>query len=108
MVTRLEFILTYSIFLFFLMQISGMLGQSIISGVDPPSVPSAPVAPEKTGFWGFWDGITGIFGYLFTNIAYFFKMMGASSGFALFGAVILAPFLIGLIWIIIEMIRGAG
>lgn len=106
--TRLQFILGYSIFLFFVMQLSAMAGQTIISGITPPSVPSAPNTPGKTGFWGFWDGLIDVVAYIFGNIGYFFKLMGASTTFGMFGTVILTPFVIGLIWIIIEVIRGTS
>lgn len=108
MVTSLQFILFYTIFLFFIIQISAMAGQSLVTGVSPPTVPSPPTTPARGGFWGFWDGITGIIGYLLTNIVYFFQLMGSSSSFAMFGAVILAPFMIALVWIVLELIRGKG
>ena len=87
-ITGLQFILFYSIFLFTLMQISAMAGQNIIIGIDPPT-------PPKT-----------VGDALFGNFGYFFRMMGASSAFALFGTVVLTPFVVGLIWLIIETIRG--
>lgn len=106
MVTKIQFILTYSIFLFFIIQISGMAGETIVSGIDPPDIPKEPTSPDRGGFWGFWDSIVGIIRYIYGNIAYFFKMMGASTTFGLFGAVILTPFVITLIFVIIELIRG--
>ena len=90
MLTKLEFILFYSFFLFFMMQISAMAGQSIISGIEKPRVP------------------TGIADTVISNFGYFFKMMGVSTGFGIFGTLILTPMLIGLIIIVIEIIRGSS
>jgi hypothetical protein len=106
MVTKIQFIMGYSLFLFFLMQISAMAGESIVSGIEAPSVPTSPTTPTQGGFWGFWDGLVNIIGYIFSNIGYFFKLMGASTTFGIFGAVVLTPFVITLVWIILELIRG--
>jgi NADH:ubiquinone oxidoreductase subunit 6 (subunit J) len=89
-ITGLQFILFYSIFLFFFMQISSMAGQDIIKGVSPPNPP------------------TGIADALFTNFSYFFKLMSISSSFAILGAIILTPFIIGLIFVILQLARGTG
>jgi len=90
MLTKLEFILFYSFFLFFVMQISAMAGTSIVSGIAPPKAP------------------TGIGDAVLSNFGYFFKMMTVSTTFGIFGTLILTPLVIGLIWIIIETIRGSG
>lgn len=90
MLTKLEFILFYSFFLFFLMQISAMAGTSIVSGIENPRAP------------------TGIGDALITNFGYFFKLMRVSTGFAIFGTLILTPMLIGLIWVIIEAVTRIG
>jgi hypothetical protein len=42
------------------------------------------------------------------NIGYFFRLMSVSSDYLLFGALILTPFLITLIYLIIEVVRGVG
>lgn len=94
MITKLEFIIFYSIFLFFTIQISSMAGAYILSGVSSPTAPTKP------------SGIIDSIGWVVSNIGYFFKMMTVSTEFALFGAVVLTPFLIALIWIVIEVIRG--
>ena len=86
--SKIQFILFYTTFLFFLMQLSGMAGQNIISGLSPPDPP------------------TGIADAVFTNFGYFFKMMRTSSSFAIFGAIVLTPFFVTLIFIILELLRG--
>jgi hypothetical protein len=106
MVTKLQFLLFYTIFLFFITQISAMAGESIVSGIPPPNVPSQPSGSYGGGIVGFFDSIGYLIRYIFTNIGYFFTLMRASTTFALFGAVILTPFVIVLIWIILELIRG--
>ena len=106
MVTKIQFIMGYSIFLFFLMQLSSMAGQAIVSGISPPDVPSKPTFPNQTGIVGFLNTVLDMIQYLFHNIGYFFKLMGASTTFGIFGAVVLTPFTIVLVWIILELIRG--
>lgn len=108
MVTKIQFLLGYSVFLFFIMQISAMAGEAIISGINTPDVPTQPDKPDRGGFWGFWDGLVNTTRYIFGNIGYFFKLMGASTTFGMFGAVILTPFMIVLIWMLLELIRGSG
>jgi hypothetical protein len=94
MITKLEFILFYALFLFFITQISAMAGASILKNAPPP--PTIP--PEPT--------IVDYIVYPIQNIGYFFRLMLVSSDFALFGTLILVPFLIALVWIILELVRG--
>lgn len=108
MVTKIQFLLFYSIFLFFLMQISVMAGESIVSGINAPIPPKPPSAGGGEGIIGFFDSIISIMAYVFRNIAYFFSLMNANSTFRIFGAVVLTPFVIVLIWIILELIKPFG
>jgi hypothetical protein len=95
-ITKLEFILYYTIVLFFIMQITSMAGASLVSGVNAPTPPDPP------------HGALDTIGWVVGNIGYFFQLMGTSTTFTLFGTLILTPFLIVLIWIVIEIIRGVG
>lgn len=94
MITKIEFILFYSIFLMFVIQISSMAGATIIKNAPPP--PTIP--PEPT--------VLDYIVYPIKNIGYFFKLMTVSTDFLLLGSVLFTPFLITLIWIIIELVRG--
>lgn len=96
MVTKLEFILFYSLFLGFVVQMSALAGANIVKDAPPP--PTIP--PEPT--------IIDYIVYPIKNIGYFFRLMAVSSDFLLFGALLLSPFLVGLIWTIIELVRGTG
>jgi hypothetical protein len=94
-ITSLQFILFYSLFLFLVIQITGLMGENVISGVNPPSLPQQPT-------------FLNYLAYPFENIGFFFKLMGASSSFAILGTIILTPFAIGIIWIILQLVRGSG
>lgn len=91
-ITRLEFILFYSVFLVVVIFLSGLAGQSIISG---------PLGeqglPQPTGAW--WLDWTLPF-------TYFFSFLAVSSEMQMFFTIMIMPFLIGIIVIIAEMIRG--
>lgn len=96
MITKLEFILFYSLFLSFVVQLSAMAGATIIKNAPPP--PTIP--PQPT--------IVDYIVWPILNAGYFFKLMSVSSDFLLFGSLILTPFLIALIFLIIELVRGTG
>jgi len=54
--------------------------------------------------------LTGLSALLcaFSNLGYFFSLMSVSSGYAVLGSILFAPLLIGLIWIVLQMIRGSS
>ena len=90
-----------------------MAGQTIVTGVTAPVPPSSPdIPPRIGGFPGgiidFFNIIGAIIAYIFTNIFYFFQLMQASPAFGTFGMVIFTPFVICLIWIILEYVKPAG
>jgi hypothetical protein len=96
MITKLEFVLFYSLFMFFIITISSMAGATIVKNAPPPpTIPSEPTLIDYLIWW-------------VNNIGYFFKLMSVSSDYLLFGALILTPFLITLIYLIIEVVRGVG
>jgi len=91
---KLDFILFYSMFLFFIVQIGSMAGINIVKNAPaPPSLPPKPTVLDYLV-------------YPFQNIGYFFSLMRVSSDYLLFGSLILVPYIITLIWIIIELVRG--
>ncbi|MEO0090851.1 MAG: hypothetical protein ABIK75_07105 [candidate division WOR-3 bacterium] len=96
MITKLEFILFYSLFLSFIIQISSMAGATIVKNAPPP--PTIP--PEPT--------IIDYIVYPFLNLGYFFRLMSVSTDFLLLGALLFTPFLIALIYTILEFVRGTG
>ena len=94
MITKLEFLLFYSLFMFFIVTIGGMAGATIVKNAPPPpTIPSEPTLLDYLVWW-------------VSNIGYFFKLMTVSSDYLLFGSLILAPFLVALIYIIVEVVRG--
>lgn len=96
MITKLEFILFYSLFLGFVVQLSSMAGAAIIKNAPPP--PTIP--PEPT--------VLDYIVYPILNLGYFFRLMGVSTDFMLFGTLVLTPLIVGLIYLIIELVRGVG
>lgn len=71
-----------------------MAGASVIKNAPPP--PTIP--PEPT--------ILDYIVYPIQNIGYFFVLMTVSTDFLMFGSLILTPFIIALVWIILELVRG--
>jgi len=96
MVSKLQFIFTTTVFFLFIIQMSAILGVDIISSQIPSSItpPSAP------------NSIIDIFGYIVSNFGIFFQLMTVSSTFLIFGSVILTAYVISMIWVILELVRG--
>ncbi len=92
--SKLEFILFYSTFLFFIMQLSAMAGYTVIS--------NAPPTPELSGTPSVLDSLI----WVFANLGYFFALMTVSTEFFLFGVMILTPFVVGVVWMLLELARG--
>jgi hypothetical protein len=91
--TKVWFILGTFAFITFVVQMGALMGSSIVTNAPPPpTIPDVPTA---------WDYLT----YPVANIGYFFQLMAVSSTYTVVG-VILSIFLVGLIWAIIELIRG--
>jgi len=94
--TKYTILMAYTTFLFFVMQIGSMAGATLIKNAPEP-----PTPPEA---------ITDIFGFatfIVNNIVYFFTLMTVSSDYLIFGLVVLTPFVIFLIWIVLELIATA-
>jgi len=90
--SKYTILLGYTTFLFFVIQISAMAGATLIKNApSPPAAPSTPGALELLSF-------------ILNNIVFFFNLMAISTDFLIFGAVVLTPFIIFLLWIIIELI----
>lgn len=93
MITKLEFMIFLSTFLFFIIPISNMMGTNLIKNAPtPPTIPPEPTV---------WNYIT----YPFENLGYFFRIMSISTEFQILG-LITSVFIIALIWCIIELVRG--
>ena len=95
-----KFILVYTMFIFLMAQLSPLM---VIGGIDTPSgdeivVPSCEIEG--------WDAIIDAVVCVFTNLAFFFSLATVSSEFAFFQTLIIAPFVVTLIYIILKMIRG--
>lgn len=95
MITKEQILFAYVIFLFAVIQLSALAGSTLVGnvpGVTPPSPPGS-----------LWD-IFGLVGWIGGNIVFFFDLMRVSTHYTAFGAIILTPFVILLIYIIIDMV----
>lgn len=102
MLTKYQFFLLYGTFLFFIVQMTALGAGQLITGINtitPPTMPAVDSTPVTGLFVTFFNFI----GWAITNLAYFLSLMQISSTFAMFGALILAPFIIVTGWIIIEL-----
>jgi hypothetical protein len=90
-ITKLEFILFYTLFVLFIAQISGMAGQSLLK--DVPAFKNVPT------------DATSLLNPL-TNMQFWLGMLTVSSDYQIIFTLILLPLIIGLVWSIIELVRG--
>lgn len=89
------FIWRYTIFIFTLIQVSALIGGSLIGNAPPaPTIPSSP-------------GILDLLGWVVGNVGYFLVLMTVSTDFAILGAVVFAPGIITLAYILMELIATA-
>jgi hypothetical protein len=98
MITKEQILLAYSIFLFTVIQLSAMAGSTLVGnvpGVKPPSPPGA-----------LWD-VPGVISWIGGNIVFFFDLMQVNSSYTAFGAIVITPFMILLIYIVIDLIIRA-
>lgn len=91
MTTKLEFILFYSLFVLFVVQLSGMAGQTIFA--DSPAFTDVPmdelsILNPLTNF-GFWVGLLTI-----------------STEYQILFSLVMLPLIIGLVWSLVELARG--
>lgn len=86
--SKLYFVIGAFAFILFVTQMGAIIGIDMI--------PNAPTTPQPP---------TSIIDTIFTNFGYFFQLMGLSSAYAFIGF-ILAIISVGMIWAIIELIRG--
>ena len=94
MVTKVEFIMYYTLFLFAFGTIVTMIGQTTETGISDYYIPEPPSNPVE------------FIGYVMANIGFFFNIMTSNATFTVLGIAIFTPFLITMIWIILELIRG--
>jgi len=97
---KLDFVLYYTIFLIFISQLIGMMAAdiNIIEGaiVNPPDFSPTSQIPE-----GIFGGAT----WIFSNFSRFFRLMFVSSEFMLFSVFIITPYIIGIFWCLLEIIK---
>jgi len=106
------FIIQYTAFLFFMVFVFGIGAPAFITGLpSPPVIPEKPDAPAET--W--WGKVTatvsnwvGYIVYVVKYVGYYFSLMlvTATGKFSYVGLLVLVPIIIGLIWTVLQIIRG--
>lgn len=98
-INRLQFLLFYGIFILFIIFITGLAGPSLLPMMDVEGFEFEEL-PQPTGAW--WE----IFTIPFTYFTYFGMFLTVSSEYTIIFILILMPFIIGMVLVIAEMIRG--
>jgi len=88
---KLDFIVFYSLFILFVIQLSGMAGQTILSNY--PQFENVPT-----------DSTTLL--NPLSNIGFWIGLLTVSTDYQIIFTLILLPFIIGIAWIIVEIARG--
>lgn len=90
------FIFSTTVFFLFIIQVSGMAGQSIIEGFD------ASVTVQSSG-----NFIIDFIANFLNNIGVFLGLMSVNSSFGLFGTVIISAYIVTLLYILIATYKGS-
>lgn len=101
MVTKIQFVTVYSFFLLFIIQMVGLMRADIHTnnllfegGIDTGLINQTAPSETDTDKFSVWD-----------NIGFFLTLMSVSSSFGLFGTLVLTPFIIGMTFIIAEILK---
>ena len=93
--SKVTFIVGITIFFLFIVQVTGIWGVSFLQNADINFTP--PPAPTS---------ILDALAFVVGNFAVFFTIMSVSSTFLIIGSVIFLGYTIGMLWAILELIRG--
>lgn len=97
MVTRIGYVVFTTLFLFFVIQVSALVGASIIAGFD-----AVPVSVNTGNLT-----ILTFPLFILENFFIFISLMSVSSEFLLLGTILIPAFVIGFLWAVIEIIAIA-
>jgi hypothetical protein len=89
--SKVEFVLFYTVFILFVIQVSGMAGQTIFA--DSPQFANVPV------------DATTILNPL-TNFGFWISILTLSTEYQLLFSLLILPLIVGLVWVFVEMVRG--
>jgi hypothetical protein len=98
MITKEQILLAYTIFLFTVIQLSALAGTILVGNVPGVTAPSPPSSLLD---------IFGVIRWIGANIVFFFDLMKVSTNYTAFGLIIITPFMILLIYIVIDLIIRA-
>jgi hypothetical protein len=89
--SKVEFVLFYTVFILFVIQLSGMAGQTIFA--DSPQFANVPT-----------DELS-ILNPL-TNFGFWVSILTLSTEYQLLFSLLVLPLIVGLVWVFVEMVRG--
>jgi hypothetical protein len=89
--SKVEFVLFYTVFILFVIQVSGMAGQTIFG--DSPQFANVPT------------DATTILNPL-TNFGFWVSLLTLSTEYQLLFSLLILPLIVGLVWVFVEMVRG--
>ena len=101
MITAEKFLLTYSIFLFFLVLMISMGFQYFGGNIANLTVPTLPADTSQLNL------ITYLI-FVFDNILFFLTLMSVDFGIFFLGLLILSPAFLTLLYMLLKLIRGGG
>lgn len=90
--TPITFLVSVTAFFMFIAQIGAMMGTDIIATGTLTLPTTSPNSLPNAITW------------FFENIFIFFQLMTISTEFALFGALVLTPIAIGIVWVILDLL----
>lgn len=115
MVSRIAFVVSSTVFFLFVIQMGGAIGQDMIGQLEHPEDFNIITGLDVDGFRPgetfnntattdplFITGLTGFF----KNIGTFLKLMSIDSGYFILGSVIILAYILGLVVVGLEFIRG--
>jgi ABC-type polysaccharide/polyol phosphate export permease len=97
------YLISYSVFLFFIVTISSMGAPRLISNApDDRSITLPPVFPSEA------PGVLGFLSFVLSNVWYFFVLMSVDFTYAAIGFILFTPFALLLFLYILGLIRGGS
>ena len=93
---RWHFILFVNLFLSVIVQVSGMIGATVLSAALPD-----PIFPTGAG-----GGLLDLILFAINNVWYFFNLMFIDTSYAMLGVVVFTPLALTTLWLLMELLSG--
>ena len=98
MVSNRTFFVVYTTFFLFITQMIGLMAEDIplSDTITIPSIVTDSTTPT---------GISGMITAFLANVGFFFELMTVSTSYFLLGSLVLSPFIVGVSWALLEIIK---